>query len=245
LLAIQMILGQLSAAWCPANPLITFSSSAQSCLDFAKALNTASKGSKSRMQVETCWNCRSWTFSKSFEVFKCHWWVKHVNQPNVSMVLLGQAVKCPTSPTPKGQASKWYAMAKVSMAWLPSYGEMIQDATVCQCIFCSVCPGPEATSAHIFSGYVLDMIYKYICIWSYIYTYIIYVCGYISIYLHSACQSTWSQRLPKSRIQISNSWVNPNIEVEDVISPTHWYGRMAWQLKLRRLPNLPCNAVVL
>ena len=72
---------------------------------------------------------------------------QHVN------VLLGQAVKCPTSPTPKGQASKWYAMAKVSMAWLPSYGEMIQDATVCQCIFCSVCPGPEATSAHIFSGY--------------------------------------------------------------------------------------------
>ena len=54
LLAIQMILGQLSAAWCPANPLMTFSSSAQSCLDFAKALNTTSKGSNSRMQVETC-----------------------------------------------------------------------------------------------------------------------------------------------------------------------------------------------
>ena len=53
LLAIQMILGQLSAAWCPANPLMTFSS-AQSCLDFAKALNTTSKGSNSRMQVETC-----------------------------------------------------------------------------------------------------------------------------------------------------------------------------------------------
>ena len=185
LLAIQMILGQLSAAWCPANPLMTFSSSAQSCLDFAKALNTTSKGSNSRMQVETCWNCRSWTFSKSFEVFKCHWSVKHVNQPNMSMVLLGQAVKCPTSPTPKGQASKWYAMAKVSMAWLPSYGEMIQDATVCQCIFCSVCPGPEATSAHIFLDMLLDMIYKYICTWSYIYIIYTYIYIYMCVIIYA------------------------------------------------------------